>query len=80
MLPAETRIPPAAGAFWKDVASTFDLFGLLSENEQPLTTPVSAAKSDQQALADDWKAVFGDLVAAWGMLKIEWDSERAGAH
>ena len=53
------------------------MFGL--PNEQLLTDPAVAARADRQALADDWKAVSGDLAVAWKMLKPELDAERAVA-
>ena len=79
MLSTYVRRLSASSAFWRGSARTFDLFGLLYDNERPVTDPAAARRADQQALADDWKTVFDDLADAWMMLKPELDSERARA-
>lgn len=77
MLSMDVRRLSVSSAFWSGVAQAFDMFGL--RNEHLLTDPAAAAKADQQALTDDWKAVSGDLAVAWRRLKPELDAERAGA-
>lgn len=77
MLSMDLRRLSLSSAFWSGAAQAFDMFGLRSEHL--LTDPAAAAKADRQALADDWKAVSGDLAAAWRMLKPELDAERARA-
>lgn len=79
MLSMDASRLSAPGAFWRGSARTFDLFGLLYDHEGPSADPAAARRADQQALADDWKAVFNDLADAWMMLKPELDSERARA-
>ena len=69
----------APSAFWRGSARTFDLFGLLYDHELPSADLSAACRADQQALADDWKAVFDDLADAWMVLKPELDSERTRA-
>ncbi len=77
MLSMDVRRLSVSSAFWSGAAQVFDMFGL--PNEHLLTDPAAAARADRQALADDWKAVSGDLAVAWKMLKPELDAERAGA-
>ena len=78
MLSMDVRRLSVSSAFWSGVGQAFDMLGP-PLNEYLLTDPAVAARADRQALADDWKAVSGDLAVAWRMLKPELDAECARA-
>ncbi len=78
MLSLDVRRLSVQRSFWSGGARIFDLFGLLYDHEWTAPDPEAAFnKSDQQALADDWKAVFDDLATVWKVMKPELPSERA---
>lgn len=77
MLSLDVRRLSVQRSFWSGGARIFDLFGLLYDHEQLAPDPEAAFKADQQALADDWKAVFDDLAAVWKVMKPELPPDRA---
>lgn len=77
MLSLDVRRLSVQRSFWSGGARIFDLFGLLYDNEWPAPDPEAAFKADQQALADDWKAVFDDLATVWKVMKPELPPDRA---
>lgn len=69
---------PIQRAFWSGAAQSFDLFGLCDHGYPPSETEADC-KSDQEALADDWKKVINGLADVLRATKTGMRSERASA-